>query len=103
MKIKEIFIYREQSKISVRNKIKGLFDDDESMDPIFLKRKRSFNIKHEFNLYINKNYGDILSKSDRKKLLALVTKYAEQNEIDNKKDLSEVIEHIGREEDLLLD
>ena len=95
----------EIAKISFhkkRNTLKGLYDNNNDSAAL-LKKKRAYDFKREFNKYIDQNYGDVLSKNDKKRLMGLVDEHYEEGCIENVKDLHRHIRKIGHKHNLIFD
>jgi hypothetical protein len=86
-----------------QKKIQGIYDGTRSNPAQILKGKRSYNFKKEFELYVSTNYGDIITKKDKKKLMGLVEEHYEDGCIENVPDLKRHIEVIGKREGILFD
>jgi hypothetical protein len=94
------------AKVAVKhrqNKIKGMYDNSVRTPAAVLKAKHRFNFDKEYKHYIEDNYGDVLSKSDKKKLKELVEEHVEEGCVENVVDLHRHIKVIGIREGILFD
>lgn len=92
------------AKISVKhnqNKIKGVYNNNQMSVQKKRRRRHKFNFKREFNAYVDTNYGDVLSKSDKQKLKEEVQSHYDDGCITDVKSLQQHIEKIGRQNDLI--
>jgi hypothetical protein len=99
---KGVVLAKLSTKIK-QKKIQGVFDGYKNNTAQILKGKRSYNFKKEFEIYVSANYGDVISKKDKKRLEGLVEEHYEDGCIENVPDLKRHIEVIGKREGILFD
>lgn len=110
MKIKSlVYIDKTEAQTSInfkRNRIMKGLDDTKLEDPATLKRKRgkkSFDLKRDFNRYVDDNYGDILEREDKDTLFELIAELYDDGKIKTYDELITAIHALGKEEGLIFE
>jgi len=96
----------ETAQVAIRhkqNKLKGTYNGSPSNPATTLKIRRNYDFKREFTRYVEENYGDVISKKDKKKLMDLVGEHYDSGCIEDVKDLRKHIKIIGKRNNLIFD
>jgi hypothetical protein len=109
MKVRSIAIKGEGielAKVAIhakRNRMKGMYDNTNPTAMDIYKARHKYDFKHEFNKFIEDNYVDVISKTDRKALMQAVETHYNEGCIENVEDLKRHIEVIGKREGIIFD